>query len=195
VIRRRRAEHATSAENPRERAVPWPVAFAGPRSRELPHRGATLNGDEAPPCMRWRGLALPRCPHRRLLGNRVLRGGPPHHTGKPIAQMPYVAWRLPRRPGKPIARMPCATRHHRCQVPAIRPGRPARAAFPRFPLGRIPSSVVRDFYCQSSQQHKGLSARTSRFFSHPQDICCLSSVHGRFPPGCAQACPQDLGIT
>ena len=72
----------------------------------------------------------------------------------PIARQPRAAWRLPRRPGKPIAQMPSAARHHRCQVPAVRSGRPVRAAFPRFPLGRIPSSVVRDFYCQSSPQHK-----------------------------------------
>jgi hypothetical protein len=80
------------------------------------------------------------------------RAASPHRP--PIARQPRAAWRLPRRPGKPIAQMPCATRYHRCQIPAIRSGRPVRAAFPRFPLGRIPSSVVRDFYCQSSLQHK-----------------------------------------
>jgi hypothetical protein len=75
-------------------------------------------------------------------------------TWPPIARPPRPAWRLPRRPGKPIAQMPCAAWPHWCQIPADWPGRPVRAAFPRFPLGRIPSSVVRDFYCQSSLQHK-----------------------------------------
>lgn len=50
--------------------------------------------------------------------------------------------------------MSCSARRHRCQIPAIRASLPTLAAFPRFPLGRIPSSVVRDFYCQSTEQHK-----------------------------------------
>ena len=50
--------------------------------------------------------------------------------------------------------MPCAAWRHRCQIPDVRAGRPALPSFPRFPLGRIPSSVVRDFYCQSAAAHK-----------------------------------------
>jgi hypothetical protein len=42
---------------------------------------------------------------------------------------------------------------------------------------------------------QGFSARSSRFFSHPQDICCLSPVHVRFPLRHTQARPQKLWIT
>ena len=126
------------------------------------------------------GITAPRRYAKRRRGPSMYemegpRAAPPAKS--PIARQPRAAWRLPHRPGKPIAQMPCAARCHRCQIPAVRSGHPVRAAFPRFPLGRIPSSVVRDFYCQLSRQHKGLSAISSRFFSHPQDICCLSSVH------------------
>jgi hypothetical protein len=144
--------------------------------------------------MRWRGLALPRVPGLPIARPPRAAWRSPHRRGGPIAQPPPTAWRLPRLPDKPIAQMSCSARRHRCQIPAIRASLPTLAAIPRFPLGRIPSSVVRDFYCQSSELHKGLSARTSRFFSHPQDICCLSPIYGRFPLRRAQACPQDLGI-
>jgi hypothetical protein len=67
----------------------------------------------------------------------------------------------------PVARCPrpldcsglfdCALRRtrHRCQIPVVRPGLPALPTFPGFPLGRIPSSVVRNFYCQPRAPHKG----------------------------------------
>jgi hypothetical protein len=50
--------------------------------------------------------------------------------------------------------MPCAAWRHRCQIPDVRAGRPALPSFPWFPSGRIPSSVVRDFYCLSAAAHK-----------------------------------------
>ena len=134
--------------------MPWLVRFAGSRHRESPRQGATLNGDEAPPCMRWRGLALPRMPRLPIARPPRAAWRSPHRPGKPIARPPQAAWRLPRRPDKPIAQMPCSAWRHRCQIPAVRASLPALAAFPRFPLGRIPSSVVRDFYCQSTEQHK-----------------------------------------
>ena len=77
---------------------------------------------------------LPRCPGCRLPGQ--------------------AARRLPRGPSRPIARLLYAAWRHRCQIPAVRASRPALPAFPRSPPGRIPSSVVRDFYCGSSARHK-----------------------------------------
>jgi hypothetical protein len=56
-----------------------------------------------------------------------------------------------------------ASRLLRCRVlrgatgvrfPAVRAGCPALPSFPWFPSGRIPSSVVRDFYCLSAAAHK-----------------------------------------
>jgi hypothetical protein len=98
--------------------------------------GAVAKGDEAPPCMRWRGLAV-------CLAARV--------AGYPAT---VAARRLPRGPSLPIARLLCAAWRHRCQIPAVGAGLPALPAFPGSPPGRIPSSVVRDFYCESSAQHK-----------------------------------------
>jgi hypothetical protein len=97
---------------------------------------AVAKGDEAPPCMRWRGLAV-------CLAARV--------AGYPAT---VAARRLPRGPSCPIARLPYATWRHRCQIPAVGASLPALPAFPGSPPGRIPSSVVRDFYCESSAQHK-----------------------------------------
>ena len=95
-------------------------------------------GDEAPPCMRWRGLASPRRLAYRLLGSRWLRGP------------------------------------HRCQNPAVRASRPALPAVPGFPWGRIPSSVVRDFYCQPAVQHKA-------FPPHPQDSLAIHRTSVVYP--------------
>ena len=39
---------------------------------------------------------------------------------------------------------------------------------------------------------QGLSARSSRFFFHPHDICRLSPMHSNFPLRRAQAYPQNL---
>jgi hypothetical protein len=41
-----------------------------------------------------------------------------------------------------------------CQFPDVRASRPALPSFPGFPSGRIPSSVVRDFYCLRAAAHK-----------------------------------------
>ena len=177
MTRRWRAEHAFSSKNlsrpapcaarqPPDRTnlmagtcTAAPVTFARPQRRELSNRGATLNGDEAPPCMRWRGLALPHRPGRRLLGNLCC-----------------VA--LPRRPGEPIAQLPCAARAP--LVPdsrhAVRSPRPC--CVPSVSLGADPVFSGERFLLPIESAAQGLSARTSRFFSHPQDICCLSSVHG-----------------
>jgi hypothetical protein len=57
-----------------------------------------------------------------------------------------------------------ANRLLRCRVlrgatdvrnPDLCAGCPALPSFPGFPLGWIPSSAVRDFYCQSAGLHKG----------------------------------------
>jgi hypothetical protein len=101
----------------------WPVGLttshAGKhRCKACPRLGA--HSDEAPPCMRWRGLALPRCP------------------GQPIARQPLA----PRPP--PVSRS-----RRLCRSPDL-------PAFPGWPRGRIPSSVVRDFYCLPRFQHRPL---------------------------------------
>ena len=65
----------------RERALRPPVRFASARPREHPGKSRwrylARNGDEAPPCMRWRGLAY----------------APP--PWQPIARQPRAAWRSP----------------------------------------------------------------------------------------------------
>jgi len=139
--------------------LPALVMFAGPQPRESPRRSATLNGDEAPPCMRWRGLALPRGPSYRLLSCRVLRGVPP-----------VSASRRPRQS-------------------------PGPSSVPLVSLGADPVFSGEEFLLPTEAVAQGLSARSSRFFSHPQDICCLSSVHGRFPPSRSQVYPQHLRMT
>jgi hypothetical protein len=68
-----------------------------------------------------------------------------------------MRWRglaLPRGPSTRLLGRRVPDGHHRCQIPAVRASRPALPTFPGFPLGRIPSSVVRDFYCQSRALHK-----------------------------------------
>ena len=145
---------------------PWPVMFAGRRPRESPRRGTALYGDEAPPCMRWRGLALPRSPGCRSLS--------------------------------------CSCRSLSCDelrdVPPVLGSRrlrqsPGPSSGPVVSLGADPVFSGERFLLPTHCAAQDLSARTSRFFSHPQDICCLSSVHGRFPLRRAQVYPQDLGIT
>jgi hypothetical protein len=91
----------------------------------------------------------------------------PRRVSRPIARPPLATWRVPRRTSKPIAQMPCAAWRHRCQIPDVRAGRPALLSFPGFPLGRIPSSVVRDFYCQSAAPHKAFPRELQdSFFIH-----------------------------
>jgi len=91
--------------------------------------------------------------------------------------------------------MPCAAWRHRCQIPR-RPRRlPGPSVVPVVSLGADPVFSGERFLLPLSSGAQGLSARSSRFFGHPQDICCLSPVHGCFPPGHAQVRPQQLGIT
>jgi hypothetical protein len=77
--------------------------------------------------------------------------------------------------------MPCAAWRHRCQIPDFRAGRPALPSFPRFPLGRIPSSVVRDFYCQSAGSHKAFPREVQdSFFIHRTSTVyplCTATFH------------------
>jgi hypothetical protein len=127
---------------------------------------ATLNGDEAPPCMRWRGLALPRSPSCRSLS----------------LQLPYVNCNVPR--GAPPV---SASRRPRRS--------PSPSSVPLVSLGADPVFSGERFLLLTQCLAQGLSARSSRFFSNPQDICCLSSVHGRFPPHRAQVYPQVLRKT
>jgi hypothetical protein len=146
--------------------------------------------------MRWRGLAL--CPaalvsrllgHRtlrctrlaasagRLLGRRASRGGCLAAFSKPIAQKLSAAWR------------------HRSSG-SRRPRRlPGPSIVPLVSLGADPVFSGERFLLPIGSAAQALSARTSRFFSRPQDICCLSPVHGGFPPRSTQLRPQLLGIT
>ena len=126
--------------------------------------------------MRWRGLAL--CPAAladRLLGHRTLRG----------TRLAATAGRLL---GRRASRGGClaalANRLLRClccvappvvRFPDIRAGCPALPSFPRFPLGQIPSSVVRDFYCQSAARHKAFSREV-------QDSLVIHRTSVVYPP-------------
>ncbi len=77
--------------------------------------------------------------------------------------------------------MPCAAWHRRCQIPDVRTGCPALPSFPGFPLGRIPSSAVRDFYCQSAGPHKGFRREVQdSFFIHMTSAVyplCTATFH------------------
>jgi hypothetical protein len=99
----------------------------------------------------------------RLLGRRVLRD----------ACLAALANRLLR------CRVLQGTR--RCQIPDVRAGCPALPPFPGFPLGRIPSSAVRDFYCQSARLHKGFPREVQdSFFIHmtsPVYPPCTATFH------------------
>jgi hypothetical protein len=77
--------------------------------------------------------------------------------------------------------MPCAAWHRGCQIPDVRTGCPALPSFPGFPLGRIPSSAVRDFYCQSAGPHKGFRREVQdSFFIHMTSAVyplCTATFH------------------
>jgi hypothetical protein len=130
-----------------------------------------------------------------LLGRRALRDATPL-PWRPIAQPPNAArlWarfagsrllgrqslRTRRTAGMPIAQIPSAARHLRLPDPAVRAGRPALPALPGFPSGGARLGGE-EFLLPTEYAAQGFSARTSRFFGRPQDICCLSPVHGCFP--------------
>jgi hypothetical protein len=141
-------------------------AFAGRWPWASPRRHATLNGDEAPPCMRWRGLALPHSPSCRSLSCSCRTLSRDEPRGSP----PVSASRRPRQS-------------------------PSPSSVPSVSLGADPVFSGERFLLLTQCIAQELSARSSRFFSHPQDICCLSSVHGRFPPHRAQVYPQVLRKT
>ena len=73
-------------------------------------------------------------------------------------------------------------------APVARPFRRS-LGFPRV----VPVFSGERFLLLIESAAQGLSARTSRFFSHPQDICCLSPVHGYFPPRRAQVVHRTRG--
>jgi hypothetical protein len=102
--------------------------------------------------------------------------------------------RLPEPPSPPIARWPLATRHHRCQNPAVRASRPALSAFPGLPRGRIPSSVVRDFYCLGGASHKAFSQTLQDSFAvHRTSVVyplCMTGFHRAI-----HSCIHRLGET
>jgi hypothetical protein len=98
-------------------------------------------------------------PRRRLLGSHVLRG---HLTA--------LASRLLR----------CRVRRGSTGVGFPPSGPVSRSVLcvPSVSLGADPVFSGDRFLLPIESAAQGLSVRTSRFFSHPQDICCLSSVHG-----------------
>jgi len=96
-----------------------------------------------------------------------------------------AAWRLPRRPGKPIAQMPCAARRHRCQIPAMRSGRPVRAAFPRFPSGRFKASKHAAAFALSLVRCRLL---VTAFPSPATAACCQTTIPGSTFLACYFAC-------
>jgi hypothetical protein len=134
--------------------------------------------------MRWRGLARPSLhslpvsqplPIAQLPILRLL-----------IAQLPFSRLPLPR--SHPVARVQpvysaalvrptalCCSATTGCQNPAVGAGLPALPAFPEFPPGRSPSSVVRDFYCETSALHKS-------FPRYIQDSLVIHKTSGVYPP-------------
>ena len=144
--------------------------------------------------MRWRGLACASPPWQADCSATVRCVAVTSWPWQPIARPPCAA-RLPRCPGIPIAQLPCAARPHRLPV-SRRPRRlPSTSGVPRVSPEADPVFSGERFLLPMPLAAQGLSARTSRFFSRPQDICCLSPVHSRFPPRRAQLRPQGRGIT
>ena len=150
---------------------PLPIMFGSSRQREAPRRKPlpplriwAPNGDEAPPCMRWRGLAYaaPPWPADCSAAACYVALTSQHWHSDCSDALCYVATpvsesRYPRRsPGPSI-------------VPVVS-------------LGADPVFGGERFLLPIGCGAQGLSERSSRFFSHPQDICCLSRVHGSFPP-------------
>ena len=145
--------------------------------------------------MRWRGLAL--C-HAALATDcsdtgRCVTHASPHRQADCSAAAHRVA----------VCLAALASRLLRCCLlrgatgrQAPRPPRrlPGPSVVPKVALGADPVFSGERFLLPIGSAAQGLSARTSRFFSHPQDICCLSPVHGRFPPSSAQLRPQLPGI-
>ena len=138
---------------------------------------------------------VPRCPGSRLLGHRTLRGT------RLAATAGRLLGRRASRGGCPAA---LANRLLRCFVPRGATGRqaprrprrlPGPSIVPEVSLGADPVFSGERFLLPIGRAAQGLFPRSSRFFCRPQDICCLSPVHGRFPPRSAQLRPQLLGIT
>jgi hypothetical protein len=138
---------------------------------------------------------VPRCPGKPIARPPDAALHSPRRFGRPIARPPRIAWRLPRRISKPIAQKLSAAWRHRSSG-SRRPRRlPGPSIVPLVSLGADPVFSGERFLLPIGSAAQALSARTSRFFSRPQDICCLSPVHGGFPPRSTQLRPQLLGIT
>jgi hypothetical protein len=129
-------------------------------------------------------LPIARLPILRLLIAQLPSSRPPIRLL--IAQLPSSRLPLPR--SHPVARgtadeLGCAgppdcavlLSHHRCQIPAVGASLPALPAFPEFPPGRSPSSVVRDFYCETGALHKA-------FPRYLQDSLVIHKTSGVYPP-------------
>ena len=86
--------------------------------------------------------------------------------------------------------MLCAAWRHRIQSPDLRAGCPALPSFPGVSPWVVPVFGGERFLLPIGRAAQGLSARSSRFFFHPHDICRLSPMHTSFPPGRPQPCPQ-----
>jgi hypothetical protein len=71
---------------------------------------------------------------------------------------------------------------------------PGPSGVPLVSLGADPVFSGEEFLLPTECAAQAFSARSSRFFRHPQDIRRLSHVHGRFPPLHAQAVHKLLWI-
>jgi hypothetical protein len=149
--------------------------------------------NEAPACMRCRGLARPleltrlspnRAGHR---GDRRSAFQPPHHWFKAPAES-----RLPGSPLGPVSSPGCPGSSSE-PGPQSPPGCPGASSGPAWELppscpgalsrlpgvasGWCPSSLVGKFYCLAALARKRLRQAISRFFSCPQlrppeGLCC-----------------------
>jgi hypothetical protein len=189
--------------------------------------------DEAPPCMRWRGLALSHhaslarfpapascgvtCPADladRLPGRRLRRDSrratfadrSPGHLVRLGSRLAALTSRSPsclvRRgvrpsPWQPIARPPCATWRSCPRNPAspVNAGLLDPPGVLRVTPEADPVFSSEEFLRPAVHATQALSAITSRFFCHPQDILRLSPVHPKSPPRRAQVIHKIPGIT
>jgi hypothetical protein len=143
------------------------------------------------------GVASPRFPRQPVARPTRSAWQSPRRSHQPVARLLRAAWRALRCPGKPIARPPCATSRSCPRNPAspVNAGLLDPPGVPRVSPEADPVFSSERFLRPVERATQALSAITSRFFCHPQDIRCLSPVHPISPPDRAQLFHRFPGIT
>jgi hypothetical protein len=143
------------------------------------------------------GVASPRFPHQPVARPTRSAWQSPRRSHQPVARLLRAARRALRCPGRPIARPPCATSRSCPRNPAspVNAGLLDPPGVPRVSPEADPVFSSERFLRPVERATQALSAISSRFFCHPQDIQRLSPVHRISPPDHAQLFHRFLGIT